>query len=147
MNRQLEDWLLQLSSNMLVSIIITNFESCSNPVDFSCLSIADNILKGFATSVSIILSCIVSFIIFHDLNIDLTFVLGTGLVIGATFLYGMQSHQSPSSSPNSPTHQQQSINSLSSSSSTTLSEDDSYGGIKASHGNNDRAYHKLSSNV
>ena len=53
----------------------------------------DNILKGFATSVSIILSCLCSYVVFNDLSLDLTFVLGTALVIGATFIYGLQSHQ------------------------------------------------------
>ena len=59
---------------------------------------ADNILKGFATSISIILSCLFSYVVFHDLELELNFLLGTGLVITATFLYGMQSHSVKSSS-------------------------------------------------
>lgn len=54
--------------------------------------VKDNILKGFSTSVSIVLSCLVSHAVFEDLELDLNFILGTGLVIGATFLYGIQSH-------------------------------------------------------
>lgn len=51
---------------------------------------ADNILKGFATSVSIILSCLCSYVVFGDLEITPQFVFGTATVIGATFLYGIQ---------------------------------------------------------
>lgn len=49
---------------------------------------ADNILKGFATSLSIILSCVVSIFLFHY-TITLTFSAGALLVIAAIFLYGM----------------------------------------------------------
>jgi len=59
---------------------------------------ADNILKGFATSVSIILSCLFSYVVFNDLQLQPSFILGTAMVIGATFIYGMQSI-SPSNTP------------------------------------------------
>ncbi|KAJ1937521.1 UDP-galactose transporter Gms1 [Linderina macrospora] len=51
---------------------------------------ADNILKGFATSISIILSCLASVWIF-DFQITKAFVAGTALVIYATYLYGKYS--------------------------------------------------------
>ena len=57
---------------------------------------ADNILKGFATSLSIILSCIASVFLF-DYTITSYFIFGAALVIAAIFLYGRP--QSPSSSP------------------------------------------------
>jgi len=47
---------------------------------------ADNILKGFATSISIIFSCLISVCIW-GIAIDWSFGLGTTLVIGAVFLY------------------------------------------------------------
>ena len=47
---------------------------------------ADNILKGFATSFSIIVSCIVSVYIF-SFTVSVQFLLGTFLVILAIFLY------------------------------------------------------------
>ena len=47
---------------------------------------ADNILKGFATSFSIILSCIVSVYIF-SFTVSVQFLLGTFLVIMAIVLY------------------------------------------------------------
>ncbi|KAJ2723918.1 UDP-galactose transporter Gms1 [Coemansia sp. Benny D115] len=49
---------------------------------------ADNILKGFATSISIILSCLASVWIF-GFQITPKFIVGTALVIYATYLYGV----------------------------------------------------------
>ncbi|KPI91261.1 PREDICTED: UDP-N-acetylglucosamine transporter [Papilio xuthus] len=48
---------------------------------------ADNILKGFATSVAIVISCVASMYIF-DFHLTVQFALGTVLVIGSIFLYG-----------------------------------------------------------
>lgn len=48
---------------------------------------ADNILKGFATSLSIIVSCIASIYLF-DFHLTLQFAFGAFLVIVAIFLYG-----------------------------------------------------------
>lgn len=48
---------------------------------------ADNILKGFATSLAIIVSCIVSIYLFNFV-LSLQFVLGTVLVMAAVYLYG-----------------------------------------------------------
>ena len=47
---------------------------------------ADNILKGFATSSAIVLSCIVSIILF-DFQLTILFTLGASLVIFSIFLY------------------------------------------------------------
>jgi UDP-sugar transporter A1/2/3 len=47
---------------------------------------ADNILKGFATSAAIVISCIVSMILF-DFQLTFLFTLGSGLVIFSIFLY------------------------------------------------------------
>ena len=48
---------------------------------------ADNILKGFATSLAIIISCVASIYLF-DFSLSLQFTVGAGLVIGSIFLYG-----------------------------------------------------------
>lgn len=48
---------------------------------------ADNILKGFSTSLSIIISCVASVFLF-SYTITLQFVIGTTLVILAIYLYG-----------------------------------------------------------
>lgn len=47
---------------------------------------ADNILKGFATSLAIILSCIVSIYAF-DFHLTVQFSIGTIFVMGSVFLY------------------------------------------------------------
>ncbi|KAJ6658430.1 hypothetical protein lerEdw1_020134 [Lerista edwardsae] len=49
---------------------------------------ADNILKGFATSLSIILSTLISYFWLQDFVPTSVFFLGAVLVIAATFLYG-----------------------------------------------------------
>ncbi|KAI5641995.1 nucleotide-sugar transporter domain-containing protein [Phthorimaea operculella] len=57
---------------------------------------ADNILKGFATSVAIVISCIVSIYLF-DFHLTLQFTIGTFLVIGSIFLYGYVPKKKPDS--------------------------------------------------
>jgi len=47
---------------------------------------ADNILKGFATSAAIIISCLISMVLF-DFQLTILFTLGAGLVIFSIFLY------------------------------------------------------------
>jgi len=48
---------------------------------------ADNILKGFACSLAIIITCVASIFIF-DFSLSLQFSLGAACVIGSIFLYG-----------------------------------------------------------
>lgn len=57
---------------------------------------ADNILKGFATSSAIVLSCIVSMLLF-DFQLTILFALGSSLVIFSIFLYSKPDliHQVP----------------------------------------------------
>jgi len=51
---------------------------------------ADNILKGFATSIAIIISCVISIFLF-DFVLTVKFVLGTACVNYAVYLYGKPS--------------------------------------------------------
>ena len=53
---------------------------------------ADNILKGFATSLSIILSCLASIPLF-SYSLSVKFVIGTVLVVAAIYLYGRPQQQ------------------------------------------------------
>ncbi|KAJ2218535.1 UDP-galactose transporter Gms1 [Coemansia sp. RSA 518] len=53
---------------------------------------ADNILKGFATSISIIVSCVASVWIF-GFHISPLFLAGAALVIYATYIYGRSEHR------------------------------------------------------
>uniref|UniRef100_A0A673VZQ0 Solute carrier family 35 member A3a n=2 Tax=Salmo trutta TaxID=8032 RepID=A0A673VZQ0_SALTR len=59
---------------------------------------ADNILKGFATSLSIILSTLISYFWLQDFDPTSVFFLGAVLVIVATFLYGYEDKPSPNPS-------------------------------------------------
>jgi len=54
---------------------------------------ADNILKGFAVSLSIILSSFASWFFLGDFEPSLTFAIGALVVIGSTFLYGYEPKQ------------------------------------------------------
>lgn len=59
---------------------------------------ADNILKGFATSFSIIVSTVTSIYLF-GFHVDLMFTAGAGLVIGAVYMYSLPKAAGGSSSP------------------------------------------------
>ncbi|XP_042353555.1 solute carrier family 35 member A3b [Plectropomus leopardus] len=58
---------------------------------------ADNILKGFATSLSIIVSTLISYFLLEDFNPTSVFFLGAVLVIAATFLYSYERKPASSS--------------------------------------------------
>jgi len=58
---------------------------------------ADNILKGFATSISVVLSTIFS-ILFLDFLLSPTFTIGSALVLTATFLFSQKDTKSDSTS-------------------------------------------------
>lgn len=64
--------LLQAGGGLIVAVVV---------------KYADNILKGFATSLAIIISCIASIYIFN-FNLTLQFSAGALLVIASIFLYG-----------------------------------------------------------
>ena len=50
---------------------------------------ADNVLKGFATSISIILSTLLSFLLFENFNPSTNFYYGATLVIVSTIMYSL----------------------------------------------------------
>jgi len=52
---------------------------------------ADNVLKGFATSISILLSSIISYYYFHDVDINGYFIVGAMTVLASVYLYGVPS--------------------------------------------------------
>lgn len=66
--------ILQATGGLLVALVV---------------KYADNILKGFATSLAIIISCVASMYLF-DFHLTVTFSIGAILVIFAIFLYGYQ---------------------------------------------------------
>ncbi|CAB4059578.1 unnamed protein product [Lepeophtheirus salmonis] len=50
---------------------------------------------GFATSISIVLSSLISYLLLHDLVIDGQFMMGGALVLGSTILYSMSGTKPP----------------------------------------------------
>lgn len=54
---------------------------------------ADNILKTFATSISIVMSCIFSYYLLGDDNLTATFIVGTAAILFATYLYSVATVQ------------------------------------------------------
>lgn len=51
---------------------------------------ADNILKSFATSLSILVTAIMAYVLLDDFTFSINFFIGSVLVISATFLYGWE---------------------------------------------------------
>lgn len=77
--------LLQALGGLLVALVV---------------KFADNILKGFATSISIIVSCVCSYFLFNFV-VNTRFVLGAGCVLYAVFLYSSGAKKAPSNAPSS----------------------------------------------
>ncbi|KAK4237810.1 hypothetical protein C8A03DRAFT_34227 [Achaetomium macrosporum] len=53
-----------------------------------CINYADNIAKNFATSISIVISFLFS-VVFFDFEVSLSFVVGTAMVLAATYMYSL----------------------------------------------------------
>ena len=61
---------------------------------------ADNVLKGFAASASIVLSCVISSMFFHDSTISAAFAFGATVVCGSAYTYSYTPPQMNSPSAN-----------------------------------------------
>ncbi|KAG5897203.1 hypothetical protein JTB14_022556 [Gonioctena quinquepunctata] len=62
-------------------------QACGGLIVAVVVKYADNILKGFATSLAIVISCVASIYIF-DFELSMQFSLGAAFVIFSIFLYG-----------------------------------------------------------
>ncbi|KAG9188958.1 hypothetical protein G6011_05826 [Alternaria panax] len=62
------------------------FQAAGGVIVALVINYADNIAKNFATSISILISCIAS-VYFFDFNVTRSFFLGTCVVLFATYLY------------------------------------------------------------
>lgn len=71
--------------NWIVWTAIT-FQACGGIIVALVIKYADNIAKNFATSISIIVSCLAS-VFFFDFEITLSYFIGTLVVLYATYLY------------------------------------------------------------
>ncbi|GAA5890337.1 hypothetical protein JCM6882_008799 [Rhodosporidiobolus microsporus] len=63
---------------------------------------SDNIMKGFATSLAIVLSFIAGIILF-EFQVTLSFIVGTGIVVASTYLYNSPDgpRRAPANAPSS----------------------------------------------
>lgn len=68
-------------------VYLVVLQACGGLIVAMVVKYADNILKGFATSLAIIISCVASIYLF-DFVLTLQFSAGAGLVICSIFLYG-----------------------------------------------------------
>ncbi|XP_056598273.1 solute carrier family 35 member A3b [Triplophysa dalaica] len=75
--------------NMLTWTVVA-LQALGGLVIAAVIKYADNILKGFTTSISIILSTLISYLWLEDFEPTSVFFLGAVLVIAATFLYGYE---------------------------------------------------------
>lgn len=73
-----------------ITCIVVVLQALGGLIVAVVIKYADNILKGFAASLSIILSTLISYYLLKDFNPTGLFFLGALLVIGATFLYGYE---------------------------------------------------------
>lgn len=73
-----------------ITWVVVALQALGGLVIAAVIKYADNILKGFATSLSIILSTLISYFWLQDFDPTSVFFLGAILVIVATFLYGYE---------------------------------------------------------
>ncbi|KAI4879636.1 hypothetical protein NFI96_024457, partial [Prochilodus magdalenae] len=93
--RVLENGMFQGYNN--VTCVVVLLQALGGLVVAAVIKYADNILKGFATSISIILSTFISYFWLKDFDPTRLFFVGAVMVIAATFLYGYE--RKPAVSP------------------------------------------------
>eukprot|EP01053_Blabericola_migrator_P003662 Blabericola_migrator_1__3661@NODE_2098_length_3279_cov_78_729763_g1329_i0_p1_GENE_NODE_2098_length_3279_cov_78_729763_g1329_i0NODE_2098_length_3279_cov_78_729763_g1329_i0_p1_ORF_typecomplete_len396_score56_05Nuc_sug_transp/PF04142_15/8_2e101CRTlike/PF08627_10/1_4e17CRTlike/PF08627_10/98TPT/PF03151_16/6_4e11UAA/PF08449_11/6_5e02UAA/PF08449_11/1_7e10SLC35F/PF06027_12/5_5e10PUNUT/PF16913_5/9_6e06PUNUT/PF16913_5/1_1e03EamA/PF00892_20/8_5e02EamA/PF00892_20/3_8e05EamA/PF00892_20/7_2TMEM234/PF10639_9/2 len=64
-------------------------QSAGGLIVAAVLKFADNILKCFGNALAIVLSCLISYLYLQDYQPTIFFVIGTALVIAATYTYGI----------------------------------------------------------
>lgn len=77
--------------------VVVLLQGCGGLVVGAVVKYADNILKGFATSISIVVSCVMSYFLLGDFNPTLTFMIGSSGVLLSTYLYQLPSPSSEGS--------------------------------------------------
>ena len=71
----------------IVVWIVIGLQSVGGLLVAATIKYADNIFKGFATSLSILLSALLSWLITEDLRPGIQFVVGTALVLLSSGIY------------------------------------------------------------
>merc|ERR1712151_1261479 len=85
--RILQDGFTQGYNVRVVCSIMTN--ALGGLLCAAVLKYADNILRCFSTALSIILTCLLSWLVLQEFVPDTQFVLGTSFAISATFMYSL----------------------------------------------------------
>jgi hypothetical protein len=67
---------------------------------------ADNLLKGFATSFSVILSCVISSWLLETTGMNFFFILGAAVVVSSAFVYSLYPAVPTITLPPVPSHPQ-----------------------------------------
>uniref|UniRef100_A0A667Z062 Solute carrier family 35 member A3b n=1 Tax=Myripristis murdjan TaxID=586833 RepID=A0A667Z062_9TELE len=80
-----------------ITFTVVVLQALGGLVIAAVIKYADNILKGFATSLSIIMSTLISYFLLEDFNPTSVFFTGAVLVIAATFLYSLECKSATSS--------------------------------------------------
>uniref|UniRef100_A0A914HYV7 Trafficking protein particle complex subunit 5 n=1 Tax=Globodera rostochiensis TaxID=31243 RepID=A0A914HYV7_GLORO len=89
---QVQQWGFFQGYNWIIWLVVA-LQAYGGLVVALVVKYADNILKGFAVSLSILLSSFVSWAFLDDFEPSLSFVLGASIVIFSTFLYGYEPKQ------------------------------------------------------
>jgi len=80
--------------NKLVFVVIL-LQGVGGLIIGAVVKYADNILKGFATSISIIVSSVISYYVLGDFQPTVMFVIGSSGVLMATYLYSLPASVAP----------------------------------------------------
>ena len=97
-----------LSSKSFISLTVPFFHVSSLSLSLqqavggltvaAVIKYADNIMKGFATAISIVVSSLSSYLLLNDFNPTALFLIGAGMVMVATVMYSLPaSKQKPTS--------------------------------------------------
>ncbi|EGD77469.1 UDP-N-acetylglucosamine transporter [Salpingoeca rosetta] len=84
-----------------VTWIAISLQAFGGLIIAAVIKFADNILKGFANSISIILTGLLSYLLLGDVRFTMYFAVGTMLVVASTFMYSHPSSQ-PAPKPTLP---------------------------------------------
>jgi UDP-sugar transporter A1/2/3 len=88
-NKVMKDGFFQGYNYVVFTVI--GLQAVGGLIVAAVIKYADNILKGFATAISIITSSILSFFLLHDFDPSIKFGVGVVLVITSTFMYSQPS--------------------------------------------------------
>lgn len=73
-----------------ITVTVVVLQAIGGMVVALVMKYADNILKGFATSISIVLSTVLSYYLLADFTPNVSFFAGATIVIVATFVYSLR---------------------------------------------------------